>query len=51
MDTLSRFSTLFDKGGNFYDFLFAFLLPVPLWKEVYSKRKEFAPQGEQILSF
>ena len=26
-------------------------IPVPFWKGDYSKRKEFAPPGEQILSF
>ena len=54
-DRLVRFSTVFDKGDNFSDFLLAFLdtslllnrdllekerLSSP--KEVYSKRKQYA---------
>ena len=31
------------KGDNFCDYLFAFPHTNPLWKGVYSKRKEFAP--------
>ena len=34
------------KGGN----SFKIFLP-PFWKGIYSKWEEFAPSGEQILSF
>ena len=46
-----RFSTIFDKGDNFYDLLFAFLHTNPLWKRVFSKREEFAPIGSKFFPF
>ena len=46
-----RGTILFYNRDNFCDFLFAFLHTKPLLRRGYSKRKEFAPMGEQILSF
>ena len=43
MDTLDRFSVIFDKGDNFCDILFAFPYTKHFWKGVYSKRKKIAP--------
>ena len=44
LDTLGRFSAIFDKGGNFYDFLFALLHTNTLLKKESSlKGKEFFP--------
>ena len=54
---LVDFRTVFQKGDNFNDYLFAFLHTKPLlkrgllWKGVYSKRKEFAPKGSKFLPF
>ena len=50
-DTLGRFSSIFDKGDKFCDFLYAFLYSNPLLKGVYSKRKEFAPKGSKFFPF
>ena len=42
---------MFNKIDNFYDFLYAFLYVRSFLKGVYAKRKEFAPNAEQILAF
>ena len=47
---LGRFSAILFKGDNFYD-LFASLYTSPLLKGVYSKRKEFAPEGSKFFAF
>ena len=36
---------------NFCDFLFPFMNTGPMWKEVYSKRKTFAPYGSKFFPF
>ena len=46
-----RGTILFYRRDNFCVFLFAFLHTKPLLRRGYYKRKEFAPMGEQILSF
>ena len=58
LDTLERFcqhlqrGTTFDsKEGNFCDLLFAFQYIQSFWKDVYSKRKEFAPNGSKFFPF
>ena len=50
-DTLGKFSAMFYKGDNYCDFTFAFLTSYPIWKRVYSERKEFAARGSKFLSF
>ena len=40
-DTFARFSTIFHKGDNFLNFMFAFLRINSLLKGLYSNRKEF----------
>ena len=49
MDTLIRLTAIFDKGGNFCDFLFAFCNQSPSEKESSLKGKNLLPK--QILSF
>ena len=41
----------FYKGKSFCDSLLAFRHKRPILKRVFTKRKDFAPQREQILSF
>ena len=43
----------FYKGDNFCEFLFAFFFfaSVSFWKEVYSKKKEFALIGSKVFRF
>ena len=45
MVTFPVFSTIFSKGQNFGDFLFAYLKDKVFPKRVYSYRKEFAHMG------
>ena len=45
MGTYPSFSAIFAKGNNFHAFMFASLHDDAFIKEVYSKRKEFAPRG------
>ena len=64
--TFGRFSVIINKVDEFLTSCLLFCTPIPLWKEiwkevnskrtagakrVYSKRKEFAPKGEQFFSF
>ena len=49
-DTLDRFSDVF-KRVTTCGFQFVFLHTNPFWKRVYSKRKEFAPQGSKFFPF
>ena len=51
LNTLGIFVAMFEKGDNFCHLPFAHLQVKPLLKRLYSKRKEFAPMGKQILSF
>ena len=51
LDTLHRFSPIFFKGDNFYDFLFSFLHTKPHMKGIYSKRIEFAPLWSKFFPF
>ena len=46
LNTNSRFYNIFYEGDKFCDFLFAFLHTNPLFKGIYSKRKEFAPNSQ-----
>lgn len=34
-------------GDNYWDFLFVSFTPSPLWKGVYSERKQSPPWGEK----
>ena len=45
---LGRFSDIFYKGDNFYDYLSAFLHTSAFLKWVYLKRKEFAPKSSKF---
>ena len=51
LDTVCRFSSIFNKGDNFCHVLFAFLHTNSLLKRVYSKRKEFALSGSKFFPF
>ena len=53
IDTLGRSVTLFYKGGNLCDFLFAFLYSNPPLKKTkfYSKRKDFAQKWSKFFPF
>ena len=50
LDALGRFFTSFDKGDNFYDFLFAFLHTMPLLKRCWHLKERICSPGEQILT-
>ena len=41
----------FYKGDNFCDFMFALLYIKSLLKNIYSKKKEFAPCGSKFFPF
>ena len=42
--TLNKFTAIFYKGDNFFNFLFFLSCKSkPFWKGVHFKRKEFAP--------
>ena len=49
--TTGRFSAMFYNRDNFYVSLFVFLQPNPFWKRIYTKRKEFAPNGSKFFPF
>ena len=51
LDTLGKFSVIFNKGDNFCDIMLAFLYPNPLLKVVNSKRREFTPKGSKLFFF
>ena len=51
LDTLGSWSSIFSKGDNFCDFLFAFLNSKPLLKRVLLLKESICSQGEQMLSF
>ena len=52
LETLGRvYVVFFTKKDDFCDFLFVFLHIKPLQKGVYSKRKEFAPNGSKFFPF
>ena len=44
-DMLGKVSAIFYKWDKFGGFMFAFLHINPFWKEVHSRRKEFAQKG------
>ena len=48
LGTIGRFTVILYKGGNFCDFLFAFLHTSLLLKGANSKRKEFSPVGSKF---
>ena len=52
---LCSFSTIFDKGDNFYDFLFTFCIlsvhQYPSEKGATLKRKNLLPKGSKFFPF
>ena len=48
LDTFGRFSAILYKGNNFMTSYLPSCTLSPFWKEIYSKRKEFAPTGSKF---
>ena len=52
MDTLGRFSAFLARETILLSVvLFPVYLYIPFWKEVFSKKKEFAPRGNKFFLF